>query len=264
MQKLAGKTAVVTGGGTGIGAELGRQLAAAGMNVILASRNTEQLEQTAENIRAEGGTVSTQRCDVTDRESVQELLDFGVRTYGGVDLLCANAGVTTAGAFHDHRPEDWNWVYDVVLGGVANCVQVFYPYMIECGSGHISLTGSQAGLVPNWIFEHGPYTSAKSAVMALGSALRIEGAELGVEVSVFIPAGVSTSIMKSEQARDAKYGDSLESTVRPRNVRRIEPDEAARRAIDGIRINAPFTASHPELRQLTADYFDTILDGFRD
>lgn len=264
MEDFAGKTAVVLGGGTGIGAELGRQLAAEGMNVVLASRNLEQLDKSATVIRDDGGTVSTHRCDVTDRDSVRALLDFAVAEYGAVDLLCANAGVTTAGPFHEHRPEDWSWVYDVVLGGVANCVQVFYPHMVERGSGHISLTGSQAGLVPNWIYEHGPYTSAKSAVMALGSALRIEAEELGVEVSVFVPAGVSTGIMKSEQARDEKYGTPLKADYRPRNVRRIEPDEAARRAIDGIRRNAPFTASHPELRQLTADYFDMILDGFRD
>lgn len=264
MQELAGKTAVVTGGGTGIGAELGRQLAAAGMNVVLASRNTEQLGRAADVIREEGGTVTVRACDVTDPDSVRALLETTVEEYGAVDLLCANAGVTTAGPFHEHRPQDWAWVYDVVLGGVTNCVQAFYPYMVERGSGHIMLTGSQAGLVPNWIYEHGPYTSAKSAVMALGSALRIEAAELGVEVSVFVPAGVSTSIMKSEQSRDEKYGTPLTADYRPRSVRRIEPDEAARRAIDGIRRNAPFTASHPELRQLTADYFDMILDGFRD
>lgn len=263
MQELAGKTAVVTGGGSGIGAAIALRLAREKMNVVIASRNTENLEQTADEIRAAGGTVSVARCDVTDRQSVADLLQTCIDLHGGVDLLCANAGVTTAGPFVDHRPEDWDWVYDVVLGGVTNCVQTFYPYMVGRRSGHLMLTGSQAGLVPNWVYEHGPYTSAKAAVMALGAALRIEAEENDVEVSVFIPAGVSTGIMKSNSARDERYGTPLVADYRPRDVRRIEPEEAADRAVEGIRLNAAWTASHPELKDRTAEYFDSILAGFR-
>jgi len=86
---------------------------------------------------------------------VQNLFDTVEKTYGGTDLLFCNAGVTTGGPFLDHKPSDWAWVYDVVLQGTANCIQVFYPSMVARKSGHIILTGSQAGMVPNWVTEHG-------------------------------------------------------------------------------------------------------------
>jgi 3-oxoacyl-[acyl-carrier protein] reductase len=183
--------------------------------------------------------------------------------FGRCDLLFCNAGVTTAGPYLDHRPEDWDWVYGVVLGGVSNCIQSFYPDMCKQRMGQIILTGSQAGAVPDWFTLHGPYTAAKAAVHALGTALRPEAAEHNVGVTVVIVAGTLTDIMKSERSRPDKFGDALVvSGMKKREARRIPPKEVAERTIRGVKENAAFVATHPELKSLTKDYFDRILAAY--
>jgi 3-oxoacyl-[acyl-carrier protein] reductase len=183
--------------------------------------------------------------------------------FGRCDLLFCNAGVTTAGPYLDHRPGDWDWVYGVVLGGVSNCIQSFYPDMCKQKMGQIILTGSQAGAVPDWFTLHGPYTAAKAAVHALGTALRPEAAEHNVGVTVVIVAGTLTDIMKSERSRPDKFGDALTvSGMKKREARRIPPKEVAERTIRGVKENAAFVATHPELKNLTKDYFDRILAAY--
>ena len=150
MKNFAGKVAVITGGGTGIGAQLAITLVQQGSKVVVASTNKEKLEAGAEAIRKTGGDVLAVLCDVSNRESVQNLFDVTLKSYGQVDILVCNAGVTTSGAFLDHREADWDWVYDVVLRGTIYCIQIFYPHMCKRKSGHIVITGSQAGMVPDW------------------------------------------------------------------------------------------------------------------
>ncbi len=118
-------------------------------------------------------------------------------------MLCNNAGVTTVGSFLDHSVADWAWIYDVVLMGVVYGIQSFYPRMVRQGGGHILNTHSQAGLVPDYNLDHGPYTSAKAAVMALSVALRAEASAHCVDVSVLIPYAVRTDILLSERTRPA-------------------------------------------------------------
>jgi NADP-dependent 3-hydroxy acid dehydrogenase YdfG len=148
MKDFAGKVAVITGGGTGIGAQLAIKLSQLGMKVVVASTNKEKLEAGAEAIRkvAEGELLAVV-CDVSDRTSVQNLHDTTIRHFGRVDLVVCNAGVTTSGAFLEHRESDWDWVYDVVLKGTMYCIQIFYPQLCKQKSGHIVIVGSQAGMV---------------------------------------------------------------------------------------------------------------------
>lgn len=265
MKDLVGKVAVITGGGTGIGAQLAIKLVQQGMKVVVASTNKEKLESGADAIRNAGGDsaeVLAVICDVTKRQSVQDLFDETIKAYGKVDLLVANAGVTTSGPFLDHREADWDWVYDVVLKGTVYCIQIFYPYLCKQKSGHIVLTGSQAGMVPDWFLDHGPYTSAKSAVTALGTALRPEAAQHGVGVTNVIVAGTITEIMKSERSRPVEYGDPLQVPIGKRSARRIEASEVADMIVQGVRDDVAFVATHAELKAVTKDYFDRILASY--
>ena len=151
----------------------------------------------------------------------------------------------------------------MVLGGVSNCIQQFSPDMCKRKTGQIILTGSQAGAVPDWFTLHGPYTAAKAAVHALGTALRPEAAEHNVGVTVVIVAGTMTDIMKSERSRPDKFGESLfVSGMKKREARRIPPQEVAERTIRGVKENAAFVATHPELKTLTKEYFDRILAAY--
>lgn len=118
-------------------------------------------------------------------------------------------------------------------------------------------------MVPDWFTLHGPYTGAKAAVHALGTALRLEAAEHNVGVTVIIVAGTLTDITKSERSRPEKYGDPLVvQGMKKREARRISPEEVAKRTLEGVRENAAFVATHPELKDLTKGYFDRILAAY--
>ena len=270
------KTAVITGGATGLGRGLAQALADQGANVVLASTSHERLDQAVAEIRESGGRALAVQCDVSDRQAVRTLATRAIDEFGQVDLLCANAGVTTAGAFLTHRDEDWDWVIDVVLRGVTNCIQVFYPLMVEARKGQILLTGSQAGLVPDWVLGHGPYTAAKAAVMALGAALRPEAAEHGVGVTTVIPASIESDILQSERSRPTRYGAGADTGMSPADMRPREgaphplPDTkfvlSAQEAADLILAKLPgdpaYIVTHPGLKTLAQDYFERILEAY--
>ena len=260
---LKGKIAVITGGATGIGLAIALELAKEDAQIVIASTNKERLDDASKEIMKAGGSCLPVVCDVSSRDSVKQLHNTVIDNFGRCDLLFCNAGVTTAGPYLDHRPEDWDWVYGVVLGGVSNCIQSVYPDMCKQKTGQIILTGSQAGAVPDWFTLHGPYTAAKAAVHALGTALRPEAAEHNVGVTVVIVAGTLTDIMKSERSRPDNFGDALVvSGMKKREARRIPPKEVAERTIRGVKENAAFVATHPELKSLTKAHFDRVLAAY--
>ncbi|MGE0388413.1 MAG: SDR family NAD(P)-dependent oxidoreductase [Gammaproteobacteria bacterium] len=272
LTEFAGKTAVITGGATGIGRALALALAEQDMNIVLASTNEARLEQTAGAVRARGARALAIQCDVANRAAVRDLAARSVAEFGAVDLLCANAGVTTAGPFLDHRDEDWDWVYDVVLRGVTHCIQSFYPLMARAHSGQILITGSQAGLVPDWVLGHGPYTSAKAAVMALATALRPEAAGHGVGVTVLIPAGTESDILLCERSRPARYGSGMPpGEIVPRDGAPaplpdtsffLTAEEVAAQVVTKLPENPAVIATHPGLKPLAEDYFARILSAY--
>lgn len=262
MKDLKGKVALITGGGTGIGLALALQLAAEGMKLVLTSTNKERLEAGADEVRKAGAEVLTVICDVSDRASVENLHAESIKKFGAVDVLVCNAGVTTSGDFHKHRKEDWRWVIDVVYYGTVHCIEFFYPEMVKRGYGHIVINGSQAGMVPNWVTLHGPYTSAKAAVHALGAAMRPEAAEHGVGVTTVIIAGTQTEIMKSERSRPERFGESLVVPVAKREARRVPPAEVAEKILRGITNDEGWVATHPDLKARTKQYFDEILAAY--
>lgn len=260
------KVAVVTGASTGIGLALARALAAEGMNVVMVSSNKERIEQAAASLGDTGRRVLAIACDVTDRAQVRALADRVTREFGGTDLLCANAGATSAGEFIDHKDEDWDWALDIGLHSITNCVQAFYPQMAKRGSGTILLTGSQTSLVPDWVKGHGPYVAAKAGVLALAFALRAEAAEHGVKVSLLMPAGTATDV--SLHARQVPPGKG-EMTVweglpsmDPDWPFMISPEEVAARAVSGLKDDAPLITTHPGMRPLVEDYFARILSAY--
>jgi NAD(P)-dependent dehydrogenase (short-subunit alcohol dehydrogenase family) len=265
------KIAVVTGGGTGIGLALAQGLARAGALVVLASTNAARLEDAAAAIRAEGGKAEAIVCNVAERSDVKSLVRSVKDRHGRIDFLFLNAGVTTSGPFLDHSEGDWDWIYDVVLHGVTNFIQTAYPLMVEQGSGQIIVTGSQAGFVPDWMLGHGPYTSAKSAVMALVMALRPEAARHGVKVSLFIPAGVATDILNSDRSRPENYGPSLKGAMEQREGVPppmegfdffIAPEAVADIVLPAVARGEAIIVTHGGLKPMVADYFDRFLAAY--
>ncbi|OCL10838.1 NAD(P)-binding protein [Glonium stellatum] len=124
MKDLKGKVALITGGATGIGFALALQLGFEGMKIVLASTNKERLEAAAEEVRKAGALeVLTIVCDVSDRASVESLHIETTQLFGVIDLLCCNVGVTTGGELVNHRKEDWEWVYGVVLQALGTTLR---------------------------------------------------------------------------------------------------------------------------------------------
>lgn len=270
---FAGKTAVITGGSTGIGKALAAGLAKEGMRIVLSSSNAARLDAAAAELRARGADVGTVVCDVADRVSVCALAERVRAEYGGTDLLCANAGVTTTGPFKDHAEGDWDWVMDTVLGGVTNSIQAFYPDMARRGSGQILITGSQTGFCPDWLLNHGPYVVAKAAVHAVAMALRPEAATHGVGVSLLVPAMTETEITEAGQrSRPARYGEPRASSdlgvaegfpgALPQFPRMLSAQEVAERAIAGLKADAAIIATHAGLKPVVETTFARVLAAY--
>lgn len=267
MTDWNGKVAVITGASTGIGLELARGLAREGMNLVLAARSEDRLRTAAQTISRETGVkVLAVPCDVADRTQVQALAKAAEAEFGAVDMVCANAGATTAGLFEDHRPEDWDWALGINLLGVTHCVEAFYPAMVARGSGTLMLTGSQTTLVPDWVLGHGPYAAAKAGVFALAFGLRAEAALRGVNVSLLLPAATETEIAATARQVPEGIGTMVvrEGLPTPNAPFFLSPGEVAARAIDGLKRNLPLIATHAGMRPLVEDYFARILEAYDD
>jgi NAD(P)-dependent dehydrogenase (short-subunit alcohol dehydrogenase family) len=190
---FGGKVAIVTGGASGIGAALAKQMARAGTKVILADRQVDLAESVASAIRADGGAATAAELDVRSLESMTRVVQDTVARSHSVDYFFNNAGIGVGGDIDTYEPRDWDEVFDVNLRGVAHGVQAVYPVMIRQGSGHIINTASVAGLLP--CPGEGGYSATKHAVVGLSKALRIEARRHGVRVSALCPGVIRTPIL---------------------------------------------------------------------
>jgi short-subunit dehydrogenase len=280
MIDFARGCAVITGGSSGIGRALALALADRGMAMVIVGRTPQRADAVAAEARDKGARAMAVPCDVGDRNDVVELAKTVRDEFGCVELLALNAGVTTAGPLVEHIPADWDWVFGSVLLGVVHGIQAFLADMVAAGHGHVLITGSMVGLVPDYFINHGPYASAKSGVIGLGVALRPELDQSGVGLSVLIPAGVETGLPDSHVGRPAITSGAMTvataphplATVLPdknapaltREFRFLPADQAARRTVDGIQRDELFIITHPEFRPVFEDYSARILRAFDD
>jgi len=204
--EIAGKAAVVTGGGSGIGRGIALALAREGASVAIADIMDDNARAVTSEIEAAGGRAVAVPCDVTDRASVAAMKEQAERQLGPVSLLVANAGVTMFEELTDMSDADVDWVIDVSLHGVVHCTQAFLPGMIERGEGHIVATASVAGLMAPFIGRHAPYCGAKAGIIGFILSLRGDIAKHGVGASVFCPSAVESRITDSPLYRPARYG----------------------------------------------------------
>jgi NAD(P)-dependent dehydrogenase (short-subunit alcohol dehydrogenase family) len=182
-----GKVVIVTGGASGIGKALGSALSRSGATVTLIDKDEEALLATVKEL---GNAVEGKTADVTDFESVKRVVDELFGKYGKLDHLFNNAGTIIIGEVRDISIEDWREVIGVNLMGVVNGVAAAYPEMVRQKSGHIVNVASMVGLMP--VGMQAAYTASKFGVVGLSHALRVEGRQLGVKVSVVCPPCVDT------------------------------------------------------------------------
>src|SRR3954454_12753875 len=182
--------AIVTGGGSGIGAAISRALGARGDTVVVADIDGATAQRTADDV---GGTAA--KVDVRDGEAVQALVDDTVAAHGRLDLIFNNAGIGVGGDATELTTAHWDRIIDINLRGVTNGVAAAYPVMAKQRSGHIINTASIAGLLaPPYL---APYVAVKHAVVGLSLSLRGEAKVYGVKVTAVCPGWTDTAILDS-------------------------------------------------------------------
>jgi NAD(P)-dependent dehydrogenase (short-subunit alcohol dehydrogenase family) len=187
---FAGKQALVTGAGSGIGAALCRALVSAGAEVVCTDIDGDAAARTA---AALGAGAHAARLDVTDAAAVQSAVDEVVNRSGRLDLMFNNAGIVWGGDSELLTLDQWNAIIDVNIRGVVHGVAAAYPLMVRQGHGHIVNTASMAGLTAAGQITS--YVMTKHAVVGLSLALRSEAVARGVGVLVVCPSAVETPIL---------------------------------------------------------------------
>ncbi|HEX7821945.1 MAG TPA: SDR family NAD(P)-dependent oxidoreductase [Sphingobium sp.] len=257
MKDLAGKTALVTGGGAGIGRCLCLAFAEEGMNVVIADREIERAHAVAKEVMSAGVQAMAYRCDVTDADAVRELSDAAFAMFGEINLLCNNAGVVQSGPLAEAPLEDWEWVFKVNLGGVVNGIRAFVPRMKQQGGGHIVNSASLSGMfaLPGF----GIYTASKYAVVAISETLRIELERDGIGVSVLCPGPVHSRIDETTRVRSAVERDFVNGPP-PLDLR--NPEDTATAVVEAVKANRQYIYTHADGVIGTQMRFKEILADF--
>ncbi|MBU8906318.1 SDR family oxidoreductase [Desertibacillus haloalkaliphilus] len=194
MGLLQGKTAIITGASSGIGAGIANELASEGANVVLAARRTEKLNELENEIKEQGsGNVLTVQTDVTSRQDVEELVKQAETTFNHVDIFVNNAGQMLSSQVLSGKVDEWEQMIDVNIKGVLFGINSILPSMLERSSGHIINIASVSGLEVTKVST--VYSATKFAVRAISTGLEKELAKTGVRVTNISPGMVDTSLV---------------------------------------------------------------------
>lgn len=191
LTSLAGRSVIVTGASKGIGKGIARVFARNGAKVMVVSRTLAEATACAEDIRRDGGTAMGYAADVTDMGSMQMMADAAAAAHGGIDVLCANAGIFPQAKIEDLSPEDWDLVMDTNLKGTFLAFKACLPHLKKSSQGRIVLTSSITGPVtgnPGWAH----YGATKAGQLGFMRTACIELAKYGITVNAVLPGNILT------------------------------------------------------------------------
>jgi len=265
MKELKGRTAVVTGAGSGLGRAMALAFAREEMAIVAADVDVESLKKVVVEIEKLGVRCASMKVDVSKEAEVQALAESVEKPY----LVCNNAGVSPLGAVWENSVGDWQWILGVNLWGVIHGVRAFAPRLIAQNAGHIVNTASVAGLIspPG----SGAYNVTKHAVVALSESLHHDLRERNsqVGVSVLCPAYVPTGISDSERNRPKELvasEKSKETIAREANLRkavasgRLTADDVAKAVVDAVKNDRFYILTHPRIKGAIRARMDDILE----
>jgi len=261
MREFAGRTAFITGGGSGIGLGMARAFLARGMNVVLADLLRNHLDEAAGELGHTNRVLCLQ-LDVTDRDAMAEAQKRTAAAFGKTHVLCNNVGVSQRNPIDEASYADWDYVVDVNLGGTINGLVSFLPGMKAHGEGgHVVNTSSMAGMIPVPAFA-GIYATTKFAVRGMTDALRLALAPYHIGASVLCPGMVRTRAMTAgDLYRKAHEGETVEEKREP-IAGGMSIDEIGEAVVSAIEENQPYIFPHGEFHDEVKAYFDEMLAAF--
>ncbi|MCX6017293.1 MAG: SDR family oxidoreductase [Chloroflexi bacterium] len=210
---LTGKTIIITGASSGIGAATARALAALGCNLALASRSVEKLDALAREIGPQALAIPT---DVTRGDDVRALIERTLAHFGRIDVLFANAGVYIPGQAADGDPEAWANLMNVNVDGVLRCAHAVLPHMIAQHSGDILVTSSISGFID--IHWEPIYSASKHAVQGFVHTLRRQVATHNIRVGSIAPGMVANELWGFHDAADIDRQIAQHASLRSEDV----------------------------------------------
>ena len=269
MQDFLGRTAVITGGASGIGLGMARSFAGRGMQLVLADLDEELLKAAEKEFSAAGTSVVCQVCDVSKLEDVELLAEVTMDRFGAVHVVCSNAGVGIPTSARNVKLADWEWIINVDLWGPIYAVKTFLPLIEEQGVGHINATSSMAGLISSQMM--GAYNVAKHGVVALMAAVERElrAKKSNVRASVLCPGPINTNISRHSvdfrPGRGKPKGDSEKAGKLAGNIQAaleqgMHPDEVGELVANAVEQEKFWILTHPHWSKTVQKQLDAMVN----
>lgn len=271
MREFKDRTAVITGAASGIGRALAQRAAREGMRLVLADIDEAKLAEVAQALPVSAGALCTRRVDVSREEDIAALADEAFGRFGGVHLLCNNAGVGLTRLAWELTTADWEWILGVNLWSVVHAIHHFVPRMLaQAEESHVVNTASVAGLLSTPAMA--AYNVSKHGVVTLSETLYTELAsqKAKIGVSVLCPAWVPTAIHTSERNRpqcfgaaappsaaSAAYQERMSQAVKSG---RLTADDMANAVFDAVAANRFYVIPHTRIKQAVRLRMEDILE----
>ena len=270
MKITSETTAVITGGGGGIGRGIALGLAAGGARLVIADIDIETASTVADEMSGQGAHAIAVQLDATDIESITAAADAAESSFGSIDVVANNVGVVHSRGLLEATEDEWGWVIELNLMSIVRSCAVFAPRIRAHGrGGHIVNTASMAALwasKPEEVsgVQLGLYTTTKHAVLGYSETLRGELAPDGIGVSCLCPGMVDSSLMQtSMRHRPDRYGGAGEvAPSRGVNPHAMSQEEVGKYVVAGIEGNRTQILTHPGARKFVDERATTLASDF--
>ncbi len=224
--RFEGRTALVTGGGRGIGRATAMRFAAEDAKVVISDLDLDPAETVAAQIRSKGGAALAVACDVTDRLSVEAIVDRAAKEYGGLDILVTCAGILRDNLIHKMTDNDWDLVVDTHLKGTFLCAQAGQRVMVPARRGKMVFLSSNSALGNRGQVN---YSAAKAGIQGMARTLAIELGPFNINVNAVAPGFIETRMTQAVAERTGiDYADLKKAAAERTPLRRIgRPEDIA-------------------------------------